>query len=63
MENTIDSLTYKGSIPEAINQSRSEKKLFVIYISGKIVVKFNSCSHVIFVLLSDSPTMVDNIHA
>ncbi|XP_047091628.1 plant UBX domain-containing protein 11-like [Lolium rigidum] len=35
MENTIDSLTYKGSIPEAINQSRREKKLFVIYISGE----------------------------
>ncbi|CAM0875938.1 unnamed protein product [Alopecurus aequalis] len=35
MENTIDSLTYKGSIPEAINQSRREKKLFVIFISGE----------------------------
>uniref|UniRef100_A0ACD5X4J5 Uncharacterized protein n=1 Tax=Avena sativa TaxID=4498 RepID=A0ACD5X4J5_AVESA len=35
MERTIDSLTYKGSIPEAINQSRREKKLFVIYISGE----------------------------
>ncbi|KAM3311226.1 hypothetical protein ACQJBY_031722 [Aegilops geniculata] len=35
MEITINSLTYKGSIPDAINQSRREKKLFVIYISGQ----------------------------
>jgi len=34
MERTIHSLTYKGSIPDAINQSRREKKLFVVYISG-----------------------------
>lgn len=26
---------YKGSIPDAINQSRREKKLFVVYISGE----------------------------
>ncbi|CAL4993667.1 unnamed protein product [Urochloa decumbens] len=35
MERTINSLTYKGSIPDAINQSRREKKLFVVYISGE----------------------------
>ncbi|KAF7052640.1 hypothetical protein CFC21_060709 [Triticum aestivum] len=35
MEITINSLTYKGSIPDAINQSRRKKKLFVIYISGQ----------------------------
>ncbi|WVZ80358.1 hypothetical protein U9M48_027839 [Paspalum notatum var. saurae] len=29
MERTIDSFTYKGSIPNAINQSRREKKLFL----------------------------------
>ncbi|KAL6875626.1 hypothetical protein ACP4OV_013139 [Aristida adscensionis] len=34
MERTINSLSYKGSIPEAINQSRREKKLFVVYVSG-----------------------------
>ncbi|CAN6371800.1 unnamed protein product [Urochloa humidicola] len=37
MERTICSLTYKGSIPDAINQSRREKKLFVVYISGEDV--------------------------
>ncbi|KAL5204502.1 hypothetical protein ABZP36_009373 [Zizania latifolia] len=35
MERTLDSLTYKGSIPDAINQSRWDKKLFVVYISGE----------------------------
>ncbi|CAL4988376.1 unnamed protein product [Urochloa decumbens] len=35
MERTINSLTYKGTIPDAINQSRREKKLFVVYISGE----------------------------
>ncbi|KAL6660675.1 hypothetical protein ACP70R_001710 [Stipagrostis hirtigluma subsp. patula] len=35
MERTINSLTYKGSIPDAINQSRRERKLFVVYISGE----------------------------
>ncbi|XP_002489321.2 plant UBX domain-containing protein 11 isoform X2 [Sorghum bicolor] len=35
MERTINSLMYKGSIPDAINQSRREKKLFVVYISGE----------------------------
>jgi hypothetical protein len=59
MDNTIDSLTYKGSIPEAISQSRREKKLFVIYISCKIVIKFD---YAIYVVLSDSPTMIGNIH-
>ncbi|KQJ88655.1 plant UBX domain-containing protein 11 isoform X1 [Brachypodium distachyon] len=31
----MKSLTYKGSIPDAINQSRREKKLFVVYLSGE----------------------------
>ncbi|KAL5203997.1 hypothetical protein ABZP36_008868 [Zizania latifolia] len=35
MERTLDSLTYEGSIPDAINQSRRDKKLFVVYISGE----------------------------
>jgi len=36
MERTINSLMYKGSIPDEINQSRREKKLFVVYISGDL---------------------------
>ncbi|KAJ1275434.1 hypothetical protein BS78_05G135200 [Paspalum vaginatum] len=35
MERTIDSFAYKGSIPNSINQSRREKKLFIVYISGE----------------------------
>ncbi|CAL4913381.1 unnamed protein product [Urochloa decumbens] len=35
VERTISSLTYKGSIPDTINQSRREKKLFVVHISGE----------------------------
>ncbi|TVU25776.1 hypothetical protein EJB05_28285 [Eragrostis curvula] len=35
MERTVNSLAYKGSISDAINQSRQEKKLFVVYISGE----------------------------
>ncbi|GJN28147.1 hypothetical protein PR202_gb16235 [Eleusine coracana subsp. coracana] len=34
MERTVNSLAYKGSISDAINQSRQQKKLFVVYISG-----------------------------
>uniref|UniRef100_A0A0E0MES2 UBX domain-containing protein n=1 Tax=Oryza punctata TaxID=4537 RepID=A0A0E0MES2_ORYPU len=33
MERTLDSLTYKGSIPDAILQSKRDNKLFVVYIS------------------------------
>jgi len=36
MARTINSLMYKGSIPDAINQSRREKKLFIVYISGDL---------------------------
>ncbi|KAK3119895.1 hypothetical protein QOZ80_9AG0677360 [Eleusine coracana subsp. coracana] len=35
MEQTVNSLAYKGSISDAINQSRQQKKLFVVYISGE----------------------------
>ncbi|XP_052136391.1 plant UBX domain-containing protein 11 [Oryza glaberrima] len=35
MERALDSLTYKGSIPDAILQSRRDNKLFVVYISGE----------------------------
>lgn len=31
---SLSSLTYKGSIPEAINEAKKQKKLFVVYISG-----------------------------
>ncbi|KDP42865.1 hypothetical protein JCGZ_23807 [Jatropha curcas] len=34
MENSLSELTYKGSIPEAILESKKQKKLFVVYISG-----------------------------
>ncbi|XP_020107083.1 plant UBX domain-containing protein 11 [Ananas comosus] len=35
MERPTYSLTYKGSIPDAINEARRQKKLFVVYISGE----------------------------
>ncbi|KAJ4723171.1 plant UBX domain-containing protein 11 [Melia azedarach] len=35
MERSLSSLTYKGSIPEAINEAKKQKKLFVVYISGE----------------------------
>ncbi|CAL9764562.1 unnamed protein product [Musa acuminata subsp. burmannicoides] len=34
MERSSYSFTYKGSIPDAINESRNQKKLFMVYISG-----------------------------
>ncbi|XP_008804181.2 plant UBX domain-containing protein 11 [Phoenix dactylifera] len=35
MEGPTYSLTYKGSIPDAIAEARKQKKLFVVYISGE----------------------------
>ncbi|XP_073099210.1 plant UBX domain-containing protein 11 [Elaeis guineensis] len=35
MEGSTYSLTYKGSIPDAIAEARKQKKLFVVYISGE----------------------------
>ncbi|CAN6722918.1 unnamed protein product [Malus baccata var. baccata] len=35
MEQSLTSLTYKGSIPEAITEAKKQRKLFVVYISGK----------------------------
>ncbi|ONI29245.1 hypothetical protein PRUPE_1G189300 [Prunus persica] len=35
MEPSLTSLTYKGSIPEAITEAKKQRKLFVVYISGK----------------------------
>lgn len=35
MESSLDSLAYKGSIPEAIEEAKKQKKLFVVYISGQ----------------------------
>ncbi|KAF2300135.1 hypothetical protein GH714_009401 [Hevea brasiliensis] len=37
MENSLSALTYKGSISEAILESKKQKKLFVVYISEGIV--------------------------
>jgi hypothetical protein len=34
MEKTTQALVYKGTIMEAITESMSQKKLFVVYISG-----------------------------
>jgi hypothetical protein len=35
MEQSLPSLTFKGSITEAIVEAKRQKKLFVVYISGK----------------------------
>ncbi|EHA8590564.1 plant UBX domain-containing protein 11 [Cocos nucifera] len=35
MEGSTYSLTFKGSIPDAIAEARKQKKLFVVYISGE----------------------------
>ncbi|KAK1435265.1 hypothetical protein QVD17_01026 [Tagetes erecta] len=35
MEQSISSLAFKGSIAEAINEAKRQKKLFVVYISGE----------------------------
>ncbi|KAK9082743.1 hypothetical protein Scep_029214 [Stephania cephalantha] len=35
MNSSIASLTFKGSITEAISEAKKQKKLFVVYISGK----------------------------
>ncbi|KAF2322214.1 hypothetical protein GH714_008689 [Hevea brasiliensis] len=34
MEHSLSALVYKGSIPKAILESKKQKKLFVVYISG-----------------------------
>ncbi|KAK4744001.1 hypothetical protein SAY87_010313 [Trapa incisa] len=34
MEQSLSSLTFKGSIPDAIAEAKIQKKLFVVYISG-----------------------------
>ncbi|OWM67398.1 hypothetical protein CDL15_Pgr019858 [Punica granatum] len=35
MEQSLSSLTFKGSIPEAISEAKIQKKIFVVYISGE----------------------------
>ncbi|KAL3506660.1 hypothetical protein ACH5RR_032042 [Cinchona calisaya] len=35
MEQSLSSLTFKGSIVEAISEAKQQKKLFVVYISGE----------------------------
>ncbi|KAJ6683482.1 hypothetical protein OIU85_007195 [Salix viminalis] len=37
MESSVSAVTFKGSIPEAILESKKQKKLFVVYISGENV--------------------------
>ncbi|KAG5226518.1 plant UBX domain-containing protein [Salix suchowensis] len=37
MESSISAVTFKGSIPEAILESKKQRKLFVVYISGENV--------------------------
>ncbi|KAJ0034094.1 hypothetical protein Pint_25702 [Pistacia integerrima] len=41
MERSLSSLTFKGSIPEAIAEAKKQKKLFVVYISGEDVNSVN----------------------
>ena len=36
MDQSLLSLTYKGSIPEAITEAKKQRKLFVVYISGAL---------------------------
>lgn len=36
MESSTASLTFKGSIPEAIVEAKNKRKLFLVYISGKL---------------------------
>lgn len=64
---SLSSLTYKGSIPEAINEAKKQKKLFVVYISGnfylisitfisnKVVMKF------LFYFISGEDTESNNL--
>uniref|UniRef100_A0A6N2ME85 Uncharacterized protein n=1 Tax=Salix viminalis TaxID=40686 RepID=A0A6N2ME85_SALVM len=37
MESSISAVTFKGSIPEAILESKKQRKLFAVYISGENV--------------------------
>lgn len=37
MERSVDSLTYKGSVSDAIVEAQRQKKLFVVYISGALI--------------------------
>ncbi|KAJ4751531.1 hypothetical protein LUZ62_085936 [Rhynchospora pubera] len=53
MVNATETLVYKGSIVEAITEARSQKKLFVVYISGE---DENS------ILLEQSTWMDQNVH-
>lgn len=36
MESSTASLTFKGSIPEAIVEAKNKRKLFLVYVSGKL---------------------------
>lgn len=38
MDQSLSSLTFKGSIAEAIAEAKQQKKLFVVYTSGKCLL-------------------------
>lgn len=37
MENSLSSLSFRGSITEAIVEAKQQKKLFVVYTAGKLL--------------------------
>lgn len=45
----MEALTFKGSVMEAILEAKGQKKLFVVYISGK-VLGHNHHTVILFVL-------------
>jgi hypothetical protein len=51
MESSISAVTYKGSIPEAILESKKQKKLFVVYISGTLPFLLVHCFYGIMLIL------------
>lgn len=42
MEQSLSSLAFKGSIGEAILESKNQRKLFVVFISGKFCFSYLS---------------------
>ena len=49
MEYSLASFTFKGSISQAIAEAKTQRKLFVVYISGKLI--FDLVSFEIYMLL------------
>lgn len=66
---SLSSLTYKGSIPEAINEAKKQKKLFVVYISGNFcLISITFISHnvvmkflILFYFISGEDTESNNL--